>query len=163
MALKLRSKTGWVGNTEGYALDVDALEPGDKVAMVHNTRFGGATTTVYTVTRRTRTWIICEGPSWQKEHKFRADDGSPVGDSHYSVLRAPFDPEVLDALESMRITEYHRAHGRVLAKPHRDHDARMAVLAESAELAIQAQNDLLGIRRAIAEWHAQKELADAVR
>lgn len=161
MALRLKKGQRGFRSTDEYVLDMDALEAGDKVAMVHTSRMGGPSATMYTVVRRTKTQIIAEGPTWQKEFRFRAEDGSPVGDSHYSVLMAPFDPEVLDALEAMHMAEHHRALGKILARKTNNHDERMDMLAAQSGLAARTQNDLLDIRKAVTEWHAQKDLADA--
>lgn len=159
MAVRLIRKSGW-NTTDGFALDVSALEEGDPVAMVNRSHFGGARVQAHTVVRRTKTQIIttCR----DTEYRFRAEDGSPVGDSHYNSLRAMFDPEVLDALEVQRMAEYHRQADKLMATKAPCHDSRHLLLSEVIEAAAQAQRDLVEIRAAQHEWiAATKEKADA--
>lgn len=161
MAVKLvKAPKGSWHTTDGYVLDCSALEAGDKTALHNNSRMGGASATVYTVVRRTKTQIITTDGRGQ-EIRFRAEDGSPVGESHYHVLRAMFDPEVLDALEQMRMRDFARHLEELMKGKTSCHDSRFLKLADVIDDAAQAQKDIVEIRTAQHEWIAAKELADA--
>jgi hypothetical protein len=151
MALKLQKKTSGFGRTS-YLPVMDALEPGDKVAWVHHGRTSN-TVEMYTVARRTKTQIIATDTRG-REVRFRAEDGSPVGDSRYSHLQAPCDPEVLDALESMRLQELYRHLEKLMKEKTSCHDSRFLRLADIIEDTTQAQKDLVEIRSAQHEWLA---------
>lgn len=161
MAVKLiKAPKGVWHSKDGYALDVSALETGDKAALVSRGRMGGGHATVYTVVRRTKTQIIATNGRGQ-ETRFRAEDGSPVGDSHYSALRAMFDPEVLDALEEMRMRDFVRHLEKVLGGKTTCHDSRFLKLADVIDDATQVQKDLVEIRSAQHEWKALTDAANS--
>jgi hypothetical protein len=155
MAVKLiKSRHNHYGAT--HELDPSALEPGDTVAWVHRRSgyWAGSSATLFTVSRRTKTQIICTNTSNGMEQRFR-EDGSPMGGGHYRTLQAPFDPEVLDAIESRRMEEWQDTQKKLIKDAKAgDHDTRMSLLAEVAGLAAKVQNDLLDVRSAISEWHA---------
>lgn len=163
MALRL-IRTRSPGNhyaTEGFTLDIPALEPGDKLAVARDRRLGVTVVEFYTVVRRTATQIVCESAQWQTETRFRAD-GSQVGDTHTPMLRAPFDPRVLDALEAIRTEQYmHQIH-KSWSTANRSGPTKLVrdmFPAEVAGLTAQFQTDLVRIRSAGVEWHALKEVA----
>lgn len=161
MAVKLiKAPKGSWHVTDGYVLDCSALEAGDKTALHNNSRMGGGHVAVYTVVRRTKTQIITTDGRGQ-EIRFRAEDGSPVGESHYTCLRAVFDPIVLDAMEEMRMRDYRRHLEELMKGKTSCHDSRFLKLADVIEDTTKAQKDIVEIRTAQHEWIAAKELADA--
>lgn len=167
MALRLKKITGsgtgyWA--TDGFTLDTSALEAGDKLATCMSRAIGSASVVMYTVLRRTATQIVCESESWNVEQRFR-EDGSRVGDARTPLLRAPFDPAVLDALERLRTEQYmnqlHKAWTTANRMGLGGTLARETFLAEVSGLTAQTQTDLVSIRSAIVEWAKLKEAAGA--
>lgn len=156
MAVRLKKESG-----DRYVLDLEALEPGDLVAMVtaHNWR-REMEVTVYTVTKLTKTQVVVTGRGG-RETRFRREDGSEVGQSHWDRLAAMFAPEVLNGLEAERMRKFWRDADEIIKRKPTDHDARGMVLSDLEDLSTQARKDLVEIRAAQHEWSAEVARAGA--
>lgn len=137
---------------QGYALVLDALEPGDKVAMVtaHNYRRETGVS-VFTVVKLTNTQVVATGRGG-RETRFRREDGSEVGQSRWDRLTAMFAPETLTALEAERVRRFWRDMDLIRKDPDPDHTGYPGILADVAKVTAQAQKDLAEIRNAGKEW-----------
>lgn len=149
----------WKDVKSGYGtgrkeLDLAALEPGDRVALINSRRMGGREVTVYTVDRFTPTRVyLAAGPADRRyEVAYRLADGKRHGEWGWvGDLKDPADRRVVTILQVQRMRAFREEADRVLRQRTEDLAQMDDLLGKLRELEEECRADLARMESSVKE------------